>query len=141
MSIIPSEREYQNTCFGIAVKFRSLSCKMCKTIGLWFLVLFLSLDISLSEKFLQSTWNLTDGLDCLPYEVEHGTMTILDRGEDPFEVATIACVHGYNLQGPSRVTCINGQWIQTSAPHCEPGCFAPPSINNGGKHLIFCCCV
>lgn len=102
---------------------------------LHFLILFF-LNFSVGLDFLKAL-NFTDITSsfCTPYEqIEHGKITLLENiVSDDISQQTIhiQCTLGFDLVGPPKISCIDGQWEQTVRPHCVARCNTPPNISMG----------
>ncbi|XP_045480538.1 uncharacterized protein LOC123685028 isoform X1 [Harmonia axyridis] len=47
--------------------------------------------------------------------------------------AIVECQEGYDLEGPSNIECVDGQW--NHKPRCVPRCLEPPPLGNGTRTI------
>lgn len=57
----------------------------------------------------------------------HSSVSFTDNSLGPGTVATYICERGFELLGPSRRVCENGQWLPEGIPFC-------------GMYKIYCIC-
>lgn len=99
-----------------------------------FLLLFL-LNISIGVTFLSPITNVTSL--CSEYgQVEHAMISttvenLLMEDISQQQTVHIHCAVGYDLEGPPKIPCVNGEWEQTVRPRCLARCDRPPHISNG----------
>jgi hypothetical protein len=51
----------------------------------------------------------------------HGNVVTPDTEIKTFETITLGCNRGYNMQGPTSLYCLHGNWTTNNFPSCQPG--------------------
>ncbi|KAF5277595.1 hypothetical protein FQA39_LY06088 [Lamprigera yunnana] len=68
-------------------------------------------------------------------QIEHAAISLMVESalNDNVSQQTIhiQCGIGYDLEGPPKIQCVNGQWEHTVQPRCVSRCQPPPYISNG----------
>lgn len=55
----------------------------------------------------------------------HSSVIFSDETLGPGAVASYTCERGFELLGPSRRVCENGQWLPEGIPFCGESCLKP----------------
>ncbi|KAK6628838.1 hypothetical protein RUM43_002654 [Polyplax serrata] len=55
-----------------------------------------------------------------PGSPAHSEVFFSDEALGPGSIATYTCERGFELLGPSRRTCVNGDWVPEGIPFCDP---------------------
>ncbi|XP_025836857.1 sushi, von Willebrand factor type A, EGF and pentraxin domain-containing protein 1 [Agrilus planipennis] len=83
--------------------------------------------------------NKTETQECPDYriqhgDIDHGSFKIVDSGDNidlSQQTIHITCDPGFDLIGPPKVWCVDGQWEQHVRPHCVARCTSPPTVIYG----------
>lgn len=91
------------------------------------------LNLTIGEIILLNNNNTKSNYYCPTFpEVENGTVIVRTNELPDFPVtAHITCNTGFDLSGPPKVLCIDGNWEDTMHPQCIARCKSPPFIKNG----------
>lgn len=70
------------------------------------------------------------------FYILNGNVTVEAAGLE--EVAVVTCYEDYDLYGPSRLKCVQGEWVSTPGqpvPTCVERCKPPPRLDNGNVQV------